>query len=55
MVQNDPAFFRVAWYSGKYRPACRISQTGGGATALRFKTVSNEDWFFDSFMKQISS
>ncbi len=24
---------RIARYSGRYRPACRISQTGGGQTA----------------------
>jgi len=43
IVQNDPACLRVAWYSGKYRPACRMSQMGGGRTTLRRRTVSNDE------------
>ena len=50
MVQNDPALFRTAWYSGKYLPACRISQIGGGQTGLRSRTDVREVTLAENFM-----
>jgi hypothetical protein len=41
IVQNEPACRRVAWYSGRYLPACRINHIGGGRTISRFKTASS--------------
>jgi hypothetical protein len=32
--RNDPTLVLISRYSGKYRPACRINQTGGGKATL---------------------
>src|SRR6266851_5431804 len=36
--RNDPAFARTSRYSGRYRPACRMSQIGVCATLLLAST-----------------
>jgi hypothetical protein len=55
MVQKDPAFFRIAWYSGKYLPACRINQIGGGQTGLRSSTDARELTLVETFMSVSNS
>jgi len=50
IVQNDPACFRIAWYSGKYLPACRMSQIGGGQTGLRSRADVREVTLAKNFM-----
>jgi hypothetical protein len=44
MVQNEPAARLVSWYSGRYLPACRIIQIGGGVTAFFSNTDRNREF-----------
>ena len=41
MVRKLPARLRTSRYSGRYRPACRITQTGGRSTLSRLHAIRN--------------
>ncbi len=42
--RNDPAFARISRYSGRYRPACRMSQIGACAPLLLASTSSMPEY-----------
>jgi hypothetical protein len=50
---NEPAFALVAQYSGKYRPAWRISHTGVWGVACLKQARKNVSFINDLFMMDV--